>query len=210
SAAQSAALPEADVQVQNALGLLGELGVARENPVLVPPWLDGVGIQDAPDRAGTDGPAQGHGRSFCQVGGRQATQRQLGLADRLTRDRLDDRAVTRGKKRACDPGRLDRPRRNRHMPSGAARGARSSDATRPMLRPPCLRSPETREAGGPAEPSGAGRVAKLSDGRCFDRDQGNQMETWAGWKAWGQAWRDSIRSENSVLRPNARRIGRIA
>ena len=136
------------------------------------------------------------------------TQRQLRLAYGFTGNRFNYRTVARGKKRACDPGLLDRPRRSRHMPSGAARAARSSDATRPTLRRPCSIFPEIPEAREPAEPFGAGREAQFSDGRCIDIDQGNQRETWGGPKMWGQAWRDSIRSGNSALRPNARRIGR--
>ena len=53
------ALPRARVQVEDPPGLLGELRVAREDPVLVPPRLDGVGVEDAPDGAAADRLAQG-------------------------------------------------------------------------------------------------------------------------------------------------------
>ncbi len=209
-AAQPAALPGAGVQIQDATRLLGELRVAREDPVLIPPWLDCVGIQDAPDGAGADGPTQGCSSPLGQVRGRQATQRQLGLADGFTGDRLDDRAVTRGKKRACDPGPLGRPRRSPRWPSGVARGGRSWGGVPPRPRPRRATTREIRGARGPAEPSGAGRAAPPGDGPRLGIDQGTPTGTWGGPRASGQAWCDSIRGDQSVLQPNARRIGRTA
>ena len=208
SAAQRTTLPGAGIQVQDAPRLLGELRVAWEDPLLVSPWLDGIGTEDTPDGAGTHGPAQGYGSPLGQVGGRQAAQRQLGLADGLTRDRLDDRSVARGKKRACDPGPLDRPRRSRRTPNGVATGARNSDATRPMFQPRRSISPGIYGAGGPGEPSDAGREAQSCVERCTGIDRGTQAGTWAGPAVRGQASCDSIRSEDSVLTPKARRIGR--
>src|SRR5262249_42159939 len=57
--AQGLAAPEARIQVQDRTGFLGELGVAGENPALIPPGLEGVGMQDAPDRTAADGLAEG-------------------------------------------------------------------------------------------------------------------------------------------------------
>ena len=45
--AQGLALPHARIEVQNRAGLLGEVGITRKNPVLVPPRFDGIRIQDS-------------------------------------------------------------------------------------------------------------------------------------------------------------------
>ena len=102
-AAQRLALPGASVQVKDTPSFFGELRIAREYPVLIPPWLDGVGVEDAPDGAVADRSTQGRRCLIGQVRSRQPTQWQLGLADRLTGDCLDDCPVARGKKRACVP-----------------------------------------------------------------------------------------------------------
>src|SRR5271166_2128390 len=54
SAAQRFALPGASVQVQDAPSFFGELRVAGEDPVLIPPWLDRVRVEDTPDSAVAD------------------------------------------------------------------------------------------------------------------------------------------------------------
>src|SRR5262249_9919391 len=205
-AAQAAALPEAGIQVQDATRFLGELRVAREDPVLIAPRFDCVAIQDAPDSAGTDGPSQGRGSPLGQIGGRQATQRQLGLADGFTGYRFDNGPLARGKKRPCDLGLPDRPRRSHRMPSGVARAAPNSDATRPKLQLQRSRSKGIHGGAEQAEPSGAGRGTRLSDGQDAGIDQGTRRGKRAGIGARGQAWRDSIRGEHSVLRPNDRKI----
>jgi len=47
------ALPEAPIPIQNRSGLLGKVGITQKDPVLVPPRLDGIGIQNPPHRATT-------------------------------------------------------------------------------------------------------------------------------------------------------------
>jgi hypothetical protein len=56
------------------------------------------------------------------------------------------------------------------MSSSTATGTPSSDATRPMLRPPCSILLEIREVRELAEPSHAGRETQFSDGQRFDND----------------------------------------
>ena len=50
-AAQRLTLPKADVQVQNAPGLVSELRVTGKDPILIAPRLDRVGVEDAPERS---------------------------------------------------------------------------------------------------------------------------------------------------------------
>jgi hypothetical protein len=103
------ALPRPSVQVQDACSFLGELRIAWKDPVLISPRFDRVRVEDSPEGAGTDRSAQVRRSSICQVRSRKPTQWQLGLADRLTSNRLDDRPVASGKRRACARGPLDQP-----------------------------------------------------------------------------------------------------
>ena len=130
-ATQRLAIPGASVEVQDTPSFFGEFRVAWKDPVLIPPGLDRVRVEDSPDGAGTDRSAQVPRGSVGQVSGRQPTQRQLGLADGLTGDRLDDRPVARGKRRACARGPLDQPMRSCHMPSDGASGGRNWSAVPP-------------------------------------------------------------------------------
>src|SRR5271166_5836905 len=206
-AAQRLTVPQAGVQVQDAPGFVGELWVAGKDPVLVPPGLDRVGVEDAPDGAGADWLSQGCRGPTRQVRTRQPAQRQLGLADGLTGDRLDNRLVARGKKRAYARGLLDRQERSPHMTNGGARVGRNWRAVppEPRLRRSIIQ--EIRGARGPTVPSGAGRVTPFACAQGSDIDQGTRQGTWGGREHWGQAWCDSIRKRRSVLQPNAPRIG---
>jgi hypothetical protein len=176
-ATERLALPRASVKIQATFGFFRELRVAREDPVLVSPGFDCVRVEDSPDSAGTDRSAQVPRSSIRQVSGRQSAQRQLGLTDGLTGDRLDDRPIARRKRRACVRGPLDRPRRIHRAPNDDARDALSSGATRPLFRPPYSISLGTHEVGGPAWPSDAGRDEPIFDGRCVDIDQGSLTGT---------------------------------
>ena len=100
SVAQRFAVPGASVQVQDSPGFFGELRIAGEDPVLIPPGFDRVRVEDAPDGAGADRSAQGCRGLVGQVRSRKPTQWQFGLADGFTSDGLDDCPVARGKRRA--------------------------------------------------------------------------------------------------------------
>jgi len=185
-AAQRLTLPEASVQVQESPGFLSELRVTGKDPVFITPRLDRVGIEDAPDGAGTNRLAQGRRGSSGQVRRRQPTQRQLGLADRFTGDRFNDRLVARGKKRACARGLLARPRRNRCTPNGAARGARSWDANPRAARLRRWTTSGIRGVEEPIAPFGVGHARSFADGPNFDTARRSQRETSVDQEARGQ------------------------
>ena len=52
---QGSTLPSAVIEIQDAAGLAGEVGVAREDPAAVLPGADGVVMQPAPDGGFADG-----------------------------------------------------------------------------------------------------------------------------------------------------------
>ena len=145
--------------------------------MLIPPGFDRVSVEDSPDGAGTDRSAQGHRSSVGQVRSRQPTQWQLGLADSLTRDRLDDCPVARGKKRACVRGPLYQPRRSCHMPNGDASGGRNGRAIPPEPRLRHSISPVIRGAREPTVPSGAGRAGPFACEQGSDIPQGTRQGT---------------------------------
>ena len=87
--AKALALPLASLEVQNRASLLGKAGIARKDPVLVPPGFEGILIQNAPHCAPTDGFAQGMLRPCSDVGQGLPTQRLLGFCDQFTGDGLD-------------------------------------------------------------------------------------------------------------------------
>src|ERR1700733_6458524 len=175
--AQRLTLPDAGVQGHEPPGFLGKLRVTGKDPVLITPWLDRVGVENAPDGAGTNWLAQGGRGSSGQGSGAQTTQRQVGLADGFTSDRFDNRLVARGKKRACARALLARPTRNRHTPSGAARGGRSWDAN--PRAAPLRRWIISGIRGGeePIVPFGVGHAGPFADGPNLDTVRRSQRET---------------------------------
>jgi hypothetical protein len=204
------ALPRASVQVQDTFSLFGEHRVARKDPVLVPPGFDCVRVEDSPDGAGTDRSAQVRRSSVRQVSSRQPAQRQLGLTDGLTGDRLDDCPVARGKRRACVRGPLDRSRRSCRVPNVGASGGRNSSAVPPRPRPQRSISPAIHGAREPTERAGARRVGQFASEQGSDTYRGTRQGTRVGQQARGLAWCDSIRKGRSAFRPNAPRIGHAA
>jgi hypothetical protein len=103
-------LPQASIQVHNDSSLLGALRVTGKDPIFVPPWFEGSGVEDAPNRV----TAYRFPQRITGLGGeirqRQATQGQLLTVHRLAGDRLDHRFVPRGKKGACAPAQHGLPR----------------------------------------------------------------------------------------------------
>ena len=175
-AAQRLVLPGTVIQVQDSSCFLGEARIAGEDPVLIPPRLDRVGVENSPDRAGTDGSADSSRDSCGEVRGGQSTQGELSLADSLAGNGLDDGLVTRGKNRAFARVLPDRPRKSRLEPTANARGERSWGAT--PRRPPPRRwiRPVIRGAGEPTAPFGIEQAKWFADERDSDIVRGIQPE----------------------------------
>src|SRR5262249_21310782 len=146
-------------------------------PVLIPPRLDRVSVQNSPDRAGTDGSAKRGRGTGCEICRRQSAQGKLGLADSLTGDGFDDGLVARGKNRAFARVPPYRPKRSRLGPGDAARGAPSWGET--PGRPPPRRWTRLgfRRAGAPIAPVGAGQARRFADGGDRDTGRGTQRDT---------------------------------
>jgi hypothetical protein len=51
---QVLAIPDALIKIQNLRCLFAEVGITREDPASVLPWLYGVGIEPSPNRRTTD------------------------------------------------------------------------------------------------------------------------------------------------------------
>ena len=134
--AQGLALPAARVQVQDRPGFLDEAGVAREDPVLVLPGLDGIAVQDPPHRTAADGLAQSLPNPSRDIGQGLAAQGLLGLGHQLTGGGLDQRPDPGGKTRPCGRVRGCRPRRNRPRPSADASAAPGGPRGRLDAPPP--------------------------------------------------------------------------
>jgi site-specific DNA recombinase len=98
--------PAALVEIEDPAGLLGELGVAREDPRAVVPRADRVLCQPPPDRDRRDcrdDPALD--RLPGQLSARPARERDAPLGRQLARQRLDLGHLRRGEKRRGRPGR---------------------------------------------------------------------------------------------------------
>jgi hypothetical protein len=208
--AQRFTLPGSSVQVQNTPSFFEELRVAWKDPVLMPPGSDRVVVQDSPDGAGTDRSAQGYRSSLGQVRSRHPTCWQLGRADGLTSDRLDDCPIARGKKRACARGPLYRPGRGCRIPNGDASVERNGRAVPPAPRLRRSISPVIRGAREPTEPSDAGRAGPFACEQGFDIPQGSGQGTWDDQEVTDPEWCDSIRKRRLAFRPNDPRISQTA
>jgi hypothetical protein len=51
---QGNSFPYTFIQIQNALGFVGEIRIAGEDPVMVLPGAEGIGVQPTPDRSTAD------------------------------------------------------------------------------------------------------------------------------------------------------------
>jgi hypothetical protein len=72
--AQRFPLPVPSIQIQHAPCFFDKLGVSGKNPILVLPRFDGIGIEYAPDCAGTDRLAQRPTGLCSDVRRREPTQ----------------------------------------------------------------------------------------------------------------------------------------
>ena len=127
--------PVPSLPIQHAPGFFDQGRGAGNNPVLVLPGLDGIGIAYPPDGAGTDRfPQRPTGRRG-DVRRREPTPRQRRVVDCLPRDGFDEGLVPRGKTgpSVLDPGQ--RPRQTPHGPSVVSHSARRGDGGAPLRLP---------------------------------------------------------------------------
>jgi len=132
-------LPVSGIQIQHSSRLLGKVGVAGKDPLLVAPRFEGIGSQNPPDRAGTDRLAQrrpGLRRDIC---GREPTQGQSGLMDRFTCYSFNPGLLQRGKTRSCGLAREHRSSRTHPAPSVASSTARHWDGGALLRQRGCWR-----------------------------------------------------------------------
>lgn len=134
--AQGLALPEARIEVQDRPRLLRKVGVTWKDPVLVPPRLDGIGIQNPPHRAPTDRFAKGLAGPCGHIGQRLPTQGLLGFCDQFTGNRLDQCVLQRGKKWACALVLRCPPQKNPQRSTACANAAPATPKNPRVGRPP--------------------------------------------------------------------------
>src|SRR5215475_1252152 len=125
-------LPGPGVQIQYLPSFVGKLRISGKNLVFVLPGFDGIGIENAPDRAGTDGLAQGPTRLHSEVCRREPTQRQASIVDRLTRTGFHEGTVQRGKTGPSGLDQVHLPNRTPPGPSVAANTAQRWDGGAPL------------------------------------------------------------------------------
>jgi hypothetical protein len=132
---QGVALPQARIAVQHRASLVSAVGIARNNPVLVSPRLDGIRIEPPPHRAATARRTP-HGADPRRDGGQGLAAPWLhGFCDQCTGDRLDQCVVQRGNKPPCGPGPACRPGKSRPWPTSGATGAPNADGAAPAAPP---------------------------------------------------------------------------
>jgi hypothetical protein len=135
--AQSLARPHICIEVQHRPGLLGKVGITRNDPVLVPPWFDGIRIQHPPHCAPTDRFAQRFAGPGGDVSQGLPTQRLLGFCDEFTGEPLNQRMVQTEKKPPYGPVLARLPGKSPPWPTGGATVAPTADAAVPVPRPQC-------------------------------------------------------------------------
>src|SRR5712691_10206809 len=161
---QGFALPQARIEVQNRAGLVGEVGITRKNPVLVPPRFDGIRLENPPHCAATDRCAQHGADPGRDVSQGLSAQRLLGCCDQVTGDRLDQCVVQRGKNPPCGPVPACRPGKSPPWPNGVANGAPNADGAAPAGQPRCWTPAIVETRAGPGRP-----VAAIGTERSFAR-----------------------------------------
>src|SRR5258708_3736679 len=112
--------PKPRIKIEDDLGLLGKMRVAREDPVLVSPRFQIGFMEDAPHRAAADRLCQGSTCPLRQVRQRLTAQRPGRFKDNLAGKRFHDGFIHRGKNRAFALAPVCPPRRNRPTPTGDA------------------------------------------------------------------------------------------
>src|SRR5262249_47969357 len=201
--AKALALPLARIEVQNQASLLGKEGITRKDPVLVPPWFEGILIQNPPYRAPADGFAQGFLGPCGDVGQGLPTQRLLGLCDQFTGDCLDQRLVERGKNPPCGPGPVCPPGQSHPGPNGGAIVAPNADAAAPVPRPRCWTYGVVAAKAEPVWPVVATDTARSFAGPSLQPAPRQSRETQGGSLVGDHAWETSLGNSDLSAHPNA-------
>ena len=95
---QRTALPTAFVQIQDAGGLFGEVGVAGEDPTAVAPGAQRIGVEPAPEGGAADVGDQTSTQDLAaNLGDGEAGEQQAGLGGQLTSEGFDGDDELRGK-----------------------------------------------------------------------------------------------------------------
>src|SRR5262249_55514223 len=113
-------LPKTGIKIEDDLCLVGELRIARKDPILIAPRFQVRLMQHAPDRAAADRFTQSGNRALRQIGQRLTAQRPFRFKNDLTSKRLHGGLIHRGKNRACARALVYLPKRSRPTPSVAA------------------------------------------------------------------------------------------
>jgi hypothetical protein len=153
--AKGRALPGARLHVQNRSGLLGDVRIPGQDPVLVPPGLDGIGRQHPPHRAPTDRSTQRWLGACRHVGQRLPTQRWLGFRHQFAGHSLDQRLVQRGKNGGGAPVSAHRAGRSPLWPIAVASGGPNRGANPLVWPPPHATGGAARATGAPSWRVGA-------------------------------------------------------
>jgi len=195
--AKALALPSAGIQVQNRSGLLGEVGITRKDPVLVPPRFDGIRIQNPPHRAATDRFAQRFAGPGSDVGQGLPTQWLLGFRKQFTSARLDQRVVQGGKKPPCGPVPARLPRKNPLWSNGGASVGPNADAAAPIPRPRGWTQAGVDAQAAPTWPVAATGTERSFAGQSFQPAPRMSRETQGGSSVEAHAWETSFGDSGS-------------
>jgi hypothetical protein len=130
------AFPGARRPVQKRSGLFGAVRSPGQEPVLVPPGLDGSDGQDPPHGAPPERCAPRPLGACRDVSPRLPAQRRLGLCHQFAGHGLDQRVVPGGQTGGDAPVPAPRAGRSPLWPSAAASGGPRRGATPPAWRPP--------------------------------------------------------------------------
>lgn len=148
--AQRLALPGARRQVQKRSGLLRKQRVPWEDPVLVPPGLDGIGGQDPPHGAPTKRLPQRPLGACRHIGQRLPAQGALGFGHQFAGNRLDHRVVQRGKNGGGALVPAHRGGRHPPWPIAASSGGPNQGVNPPAQPPPHATGGAVRAAEAPS------------------------------------------------------------
>src|SRR5262249_50998098 len=118
--AERFALIKTSIKVENDLGFLGKMRIARKDPIIETPRFQIGLMQATPHRGGADRFLQGAAGSSRQVRHGLSAKRLVGLVDEFASDRLYDGSIQRGKNRACARVPVYPPTKNHPTPRGVA------------------------------------------------------------------------------------------
>jgi len=137
-AAKATSFPDTRVQVQDRCCTLEEQRVAGPDPRMVPPWLQRIGIQDAPDRGLANGFDVILGDQYpLDVGNEEPAERLLVLGRQLAGNSLNQDEDLGREKSVADPNGACPQGRSLQWPSDASTCGWFDRAPPQVLRLPC-------------------------------------------------------------------------